>query len=281
MRDIKVINDAFVYADDNSHFPYFGLDGYSDMSNILNGHNIEDCLKEQLELRGNVRRCFVAVDSFAKMHPKEDGRIYDLLPQYLDYLDSYGIRAELTHGDLQIVLPSEEDQYAHLMKLFAAAGDRNYFLEFNENEKNGINHRAVYRAYLQKPAKVIMSLGSSLSGGECPVYEDKIFDYAGQHLRRDIGAGMYADTVIVFQQAGYRRSDGTVFRGVGNIPVPLNEIIKAGSQCKDTNVYFKIFRMASCWNGATFHSDLGILSQPLKNDPIQRACAEAASSGAF
>lgn len=274
---LQVRGDAF-QTEDGNHWPWAMMSGFRDYDLFRAGGEgaLKPVLDEARELRSTGRRVFFAVNSFAHIWPTQDPDFYTRLPDFFALEAEYKQYVEATHGDLQIVLPSFSLQQAHFARMLdAARAAGNVLTEFcNEVDNNGLDKNAPLHV---DRSGVVCSLGSSLSGGPCPLPS---LDYAGSHLRRDGGGGMYADICPMFMQQGY-----TGYPGVGRIPVPHNETIGAaevdvpGRRSTDTNMFFKMARMASAWNGMTFHSDCGVQSQRLA--PVQRACAEAFFVGIF
>lgn len=257
---------------------YIGIDGFSLLDRMIRrGEDVTQRLREAKAIGANLVRVFASGDinrnTFCDLRP--GGYDYDAVLAFLDICAAEGLRCEITNADYQNICPSESAQRTHLHELFDRIGSHHPGLHLgecaNEARNNGLEDGAV-----ESYPGVLMSRGSSLSDGMCPL---PAMQWAGSHGRRDERAKILDSLNVAHHQdggwePGYK---------VGNIPVVNNEPIGIAAQAvpgrrtNDPALCYEIGAVSAALNGGCVHGDPWHFGHDPQ--PIEQQCAEAMVAG--
>lgn len=294
------IQERQFWTADGNPWTWVGMTDFLIWSRHLHGEDIDALLHERVALGAKVLRVFGMLDCFSlsrdrnvypcHVYPQEHADYYEKLLSFLKLANRHGMRIEFTlFADAEAVMPdqAQQDDYAErvFQALEAASADGfTNFLEgcnecvFRSNLPGGeARSYEVTSRFKGRSPYVLTASGSSATDlPECSPSVPYVLDYVTEHLdrgpewvRKHIDLREHRDG---FTWGENTPCAGTPFKGtrvptISDEPRGLDESVW-GSRTTDVVAAGQAGGMAAMFgNGITFHSQSGLLSEPL--GPIQ------------
>lgn len=276
---------TFRYPDE-VEFRWKGITDFLLFPRYLGGENIEPILDDRVSVGANTLRTFGMLASFGNpnsspadglihFYPQEHPDYFDKARAFADLLRSKGLRVEfVAFADAQIVMPNQGDQLAHWQHLTFALGDKpNVFLQVvNQAKKNGVDP-TVFPNPHDAFTNLLASRDSGMESDNPPPPNG--FAYSAYTSSRDDvkwfteqGSSMF---YLLYGWGPGQPWQGTLQASILDEPLGAAETNQPGRRSNDPYRFKQLARSLVWGNGATFHCDDCIQSQPL--GPIQRAAA--------
>ncbi len=263
------IEGRFFKDDLGQRFQWRGCDGFDLLAKYLRGEDITLILKQRADMGFNVLRVFrfAAPPNAFALDPADHPDYFAQLRPFMDLLASYGLRAELTAGDAQNIMPNQQDQQRHLNEVCAALqGQVNLFIETcNEPKKNGIDVHVV-----RPPATTLRTSGD---------YDDDtlhgaLLDYHVLHGTRDDSSPIFSKWIwdqVWCLYDGWYNFPALNMPVVHDEPMGCADVSQPGRRSNNSRHFYLLGATANYDIGLTFHCDNGMRSELFSD--IQGLCA--------
>ncbi len=297
------IHDRQFWDRDGNPWTWVGMTDFLIWSRYLHGEDVDALFHERVALGAKVLRVFGTLDAFsrtqahipaASIYPQDHPDYYDKLLPFVRLANMHGLAIEFVlFADAEAVMPDQgmQDEYAEqvfqALETASADGFTNFLEGCNEcvfrSNLPGGEARAyeVTSRFQGRSPYVLTASGSSATDlPECSPSVPYVLDYVTEHLDR--GADWVRKHIDLREHRdGFTWGEntpcaGTPFTGtrvptISDEPRGFDESVW-GSRTTDVVAAGQAGGMAAMFgNGITFHSQSGLLSEPL--GPIQTDAA--------
>lgn len=262
---------------DGSRWICAGMTNFLLFQRLLEGQDIEPLLYAGAELYRITGTMAIVPGQVGLrvLRPETYGEYWPTLERLADLLAAREKRFEFTAlCDQRIIGTDLAWQQRYMDQVYEVLRPKSNVLVELGNEVEHATNQIDYRQFRQ-PEGIFWCRGSSLSGDKCPLPPG---NYSAFHLPRS-GAPLYTDVPPIYMQTGYAGYAGVHGPVIINEMIGADEIEKPGSRTTDPEVFRRVARMSSAWNGATFHATDAVYSRPL--GPTQERCRAAFFEGMF
>lgn len=259
------------FADaEGKHWQWRGCDGFDLLAKYLRGEDIMPILKQRADMGFNVLRVFrfAAPPNAFALNPSDYGNEYPVaLRLFMELLESYGLRAELTAGDAQIVMPDPREQQRHLDAVCEVLrGQVNLFIETcNEPFKNGIDVGRI-----KPPATTLRASGNYDDGS----LHQHLLDYHTIHGTRDDSSPVFPKWIwdqIWCLYDGWPGFPALNMPVIHDEPMGCADVSQPGRRSNNSHHFYLLGTTANYEIGLTFHCENGMRSELFSD--IQGLCA--------
>lgn len=269
------IEGRFFKDDLGQRWQWRGCDGFDLLAKYLRGEDIAPILQQRADFGFNVLRIFrfAAPPNAFALRPADYPDYFSQLRPFMDMLASYGLRAELTAGDAQIIMPNQADQRYHLDNVCAALmGQANLLLETCNEPGSGGGKNGIDVVKVRPPATTLRASGM-YDDDVLRAHPDVILDYHTYHGTR-IDDGVLPKWIW--------DSCWELYNGVNGIspinkpvvhdePMGCADVNVSGRRSNNSRFFYLLGTTANYDLGITLHCDNGMRSQLFSD--IQGLCA--------